>query len=62
MPSYIHDLPSYQSNLDLTGLPFLSEYDIDENVPNTFHSRYFTISELALLTPGIFNFLFYIGL
>ena len=49
MPSYIHDLPSCQSNLDLTGLPFLSEYDIDKNVPNTINSRYFIVSELAPL-------------
>lgn len=47
MPSYIYDLPSFQSNSDLTGLPFLSEYDIDENLPNTIHSRYFTVPELA---------------
>jgi len=49
MPSYIYDLPSFQSNSDLTGLPFLSEYDIDENLPNTIHSRYFTVPELASL-------------
>jgi len=49
MSSYIHDLLSFQSNSDRTGLPFLIEYDIDENVPNTIHSRYFTVSELAPL-------------
>ena len=49
MPLYIDDLPSFQSNSDLSGLPFLSEYDIDENLPNTIHSRYFTVSELASL-------------
>ena len=34
---------------DRTGLPFLSEYEIDENVPNTIHSRYFTVYELSTL-------------
>ena len=49
MPSHIDDLPSFQLNSDLTGLPFLSEYHIDENLTNTIHSRYFTVSELATL-------------
>ena len=48
-PLYIDDLPIFESNSDLTGLPFLSEYDIDENLPKTIHSRYFTVSELASL-------------
>ena len=49
MPSVIHELTSFRSNSDLTGLPFLSEYDVDENFPNTIHSRYFNVSELAPL-------------
>ena len=49
MPSYFHDLLGYRLNSGLTGLPFLSELDIDENFPNTIHSRYFNVSKLAPL-------------
>ena len=49
MLSYFHDLFGFRLNSGLTGLPFLSEYDIDENVPSTIHSSYFNVSELAPL-------------
>ena len=47
LPSCTETLPVFGSNSDLTGLPNLKEYDIDEQLPVNMQSRYFTLSELA---------------
>ena len=47
LPSCIQTLSVFESNLDLSGLPHLKDYDIDEQVPVNIESRYFTLSELA---------------
>ena len=47
LSSCIETLPAFGSNSDLTGLPNLKDYDIDEQVPVNIQSRYFTLSELA---------------
>ena len=47
LPSCIKTLPIFGSNSDLTGLPNVKEYDIDEQFPVNMQSRYFTLSELA---------------
>jgi len=49
LPSCIETLPVFGSNSDLTGLPNLKDYDIDEQVLVNIQSRYFTLSELALV-------------
>ena len=45
--SHIDDMPSFRSDSDLTRLPYLSECDVDEQLPQAIDSRYFTVSELA---------------
>ena len=45
--SYIDDMPSFHPDSDLTRLPYLSECDIDEQIPPAINSRYFTVSEIA---------------
>ena len=48
-PSYIAGLPNFQYSSNLTGVPYLSDYDIDDQLPQTIDSRYFTVSELSSL-------------
>jgi len=47
LSSCIETLPAFGSNSDVTGLPNLKDYDIDEQVPVNMQSRYFTFSELV---------------
>ena len=47
LPSCIETFHVFGSNSDLTGLPKLKDYDIDEQVPVNMQSRYFTLLELA---------------
>ena len=48
----IDDMPSFSSDSDLTRLPYLSECDIDEQMPQTINSRYYTIPELAAINSN----------
>ena len=49
LPSLVDSMPTYQVTSHLTNLPNLSDYDIDEQMPQTIDSRYFTLSELSSL-------------
>ena len=53
LPSCIETLPFCGSNSDLTGLPNLKEYDIDEQFPVNMQSRYCTLSELASVETNV---------
>ena len=48
-PSCVDGLPEFVYSSDLTRLPYLSHYDIDEQLPQTIDSRYFTIPEFTSL-------------
>ena len=45
----IDAMPSFSQDSDLTRLPYLSECDIDEQMPQTIKSRYHTVPELAAI-------------
>ena len=49
LPSFIDSAPSYEITSNLTNLPNLSDYDIDEHMPQNIDSRYFTLPELSSL-------------
>ena len=49
-PSNIDGLPAFESTSNLTEMPNLSAFDVDEQMPQTIESRYFTIPELASLS------------
>ena len=48
----IDDMLSFSSDSDLTRLPYLSECDIDEQMPQIINSRYYTIPELAAINSN----------
>ena len=48
-PSCVDGLPEFVYSSDLTRLPYLSDYDIDEQLPQTISSCYFTIPEITSL-------------
>ena len=47
LPSLIDLAPSFEISFSLTDLPNLSDYDIDEHMPQSIDSRYFTLPELS---------------
>ena len=49
LPSFIDSAPSFEITSNLTNLPNLSDYDIDEHMPQNIDSRYFTLPELSSL-------------
>ncbi len=48
-PSPLVSLPVYEITLHPTSLPNLSDYDIDEQMPQTIDFRYFKLPELSSL-------------
>ena len=48
-PSCVDGLPEFVYSSDLTRLPYLNDYDIAEQLPQTINSRYFTIPEITSL-------------
>ena len=48
-PSFVDSTPSFEIVSDLINLPNLSDYDIDEHMPQNIDSHYFTSSELSSL-------------
>ncbi len=48
-PCFADCTPTYEITSHLTNLPNLSDYDIDEQMPQTLDSRYFTLPELSSL-------------
>ena len=49
LPSFIDSAPSFEITSNLTDLPNLSYYDIDEHMPQNIDSCYFTLPELPSL-------------
>ena len=47
--SFAENVASFRINYDITKLPNLNEYDIDEQLPSTIDSGYFTVSKLAAI-------------
>lgn len=43
LPSFIDSIPSFEIISNLMNLPNLSDYDIDEHMPQNIDSRYFTL-------------------
>ena len=48
-PSCVDGLPEFVHSSDLTRLLYLSDYDIDEQLPQAINLRYFTIPEITSL-------------
>ena len=49
LTSFIDSMPSFEMTSNLVDLPNLSDYEIDEHVPQNIDSRYFTLPELSSL-------------
>ena len=47
LPSEFHGLPAFDSSSDLNNIPNLGDHDIDENLPQSIHSKYFTVLDPA---------------
>ena len=47
VPSFVDCSPSFETTSNLVNLPNLSDYDIDEHMPQNIDSRYFTLPELS---------------
>ena len=50
LPSNINGLPTFESTSNLTEMANLSDFNVDEQMPQTIESCYFTIPELASLS------------
>ena len=59
LPSFVDSTPSFEVTSNLMNLPNLSDYDIDEQMPQNIDSRYFTLPELSSLqsSPSDFSIL-----
>ena len=49
LPSYTDRLPTFQSVSNLDSIPNLKDYDVDEQLPTSIHSQFYSVSELASL-------------
>ena len=49
LPSLMDSVPTFEITSNLMDLPNLSDYDIDEHMPQNIDSRYFTLPELSSL-------------
>ena len=49
LPSFVDSTPSFEISSNLVNLPNLSDYDIDEHMPQNIDSHYFTLPELSSL-------------
>ena len=47
VPSCTVGLPTFTYSSELTDVPFLNNYDIDEQMPQTIFSRYYSVSEIT---------------
>ena len=56
LPSFVDSTPSFEVTADLMNLPNLSDYDIDEQMPQNIDSRYFTLPELSSLKSSSRDF------
>ena len=56
LPSFVDSTPSFEVTSNLMNLPNLSDYDIDEQVPQNIDSRYFTLPELPSLQSSSSDF------
>ena len=56
LPSFIDSAPSFEVTSNLMDLPNLSDYDIDEHMPQNIDSRYFNLPELSSLQLSCTDF------
>ena len=56
LPSFVDSTPSFEVTSNLMNLPNLSDYDIDEQMPQNIDSRYFTLPELSSLQSSSSDF------
>ena len=56
LPSFVDSTPSFEVSSNLMNLPNLSDYDIDEQMPQNIDSRYFTLPELSSLQSSSSDF------
>ena len=56
LPSFIDSAPMFEITSNLMDLPNLSDFDIDEHMPQTIDSRYFTLPELSSLQSSSGDF------
>ena len=49
LPSFIDSAPAFEITSNLMDLPNLSDYDIDEHLPQNIDSRYLNLPELSSL-------------
>ena len=56
LPSYINGPPAFESLAVLNNLPNLGDFDIDEHLPQSIQSHYYTVSELASLNIKVQDF------
>ena len=56
VPTSTAGLPTFTYSSDLTDLPYLTDYDIDEQIPQTIFSRYYSVSELISINHNAHGF------
>eukprot|EP00794_Sanderia_malayensis_P020796 gene20796-22836_t len=56
LPSFIDSTPMFEVTSSLMDLPNLSDYDIDEHMPQSIDSRYFTLPDLSSLQSSSDDF------
>ena len=56
IPSCTAGLPTFTYSSNLTSLPYLTDYDIDEQIPQTIFSRYYSVSELTSINYNAHDF------
>ena len=59
LPSFVDCTPSFEISSNLVNLPNLSDYDIDEHMPQNIDSHYFTLPELSSLQLSSNDFSLY---
>ena len=51
-PSCVDGLPAFAYSSDVTGMPYVSGYDINKQLPQTINSRNFIILEITIRFKG----------
>ena len=46
LPSLLKTLPTFETQSKLTNLPNMNDFDIDENLPSTINSKYYSLNDL----------------
>ena len=46
LPSLLKTLPTFETQSKLTNLPNMNDFDIDENLPSSINSKYYSLNDL----------------